>query len=251
MLCHCSFTSIQVARHQAYRISHVSYSIRVSQVIQKRLQCNQCKKQSRKHSSPDQKTGICIFSSGAEQQLKKRRKQKTQTTQETPPPPPKIKIQLLGFAISFPSPPFLATPFSFAGRAWKRQRTEKTWFVMGVSSCNLFLVNPLCIFLVRFSFSALSGIESVGRDRGAHVCNGEGRRGPRSSRLRIKVERHDLRRGKKRYMMCKGGGDCLVVASLAQRVAQPFQTLVQTITGGSAGGLDVLEIHVRRHSSES
>lgn len=32
----------------------------------------------------------------------------------------------------------------------------------------------------------------------------------------------------------------LVVARLAERVAQPLKTLVQTVTGGSAGGLDVL-----------
>ena len=33
----------------------------------------------------------------------------------------------------------------------------------------------------------------------------------------------------------------LVVARLAERVAQPLQTLVETVTGGSAGGLDVLD----------
>lgn len=34
--------------------------------------------------------------------------------------------------------------------------------------------------------------------------------------------------------------DRLVVASLAERVAEPFETFVETITRGSAGGLDVL-----------
>jgi hypothetical protein len=32
----------------------------------------------------------------------------------------------------------------------------------------------------------------------------------------------------------------LVVASLAERVAQPFETLIQTVTGCGASGLDVL-----------
>jgi hypothetical protein len=32
----------------------------------------------------------------------------------------------------------------------------------------------------------------------------------------------------------------LVVAGLAERVAQPFETLVETISARSAGGLDVL-----------
>jgi hypothetical protein len=36
----------------------------------------------------------------------------------------------------------------------------------------------------------------------------------------------------------------LVVAGLAERVAQPFQTFVETISGGGAGGLDVLWTHV-------
>lgn len=36
--------------------------------------------------------------------------------------------------------------------------------------------------------------------------------------------------------------DTLVVASLAERVAQPFETLVETVSGGSASGLDVLEV---------
>lgn len=33
---------------------------------------------------------------------------------------------------------------------------------------------------------------------------------------------------------------CLVVAGLAETVAQPFETLVQTVSGGGASGLDVL-----------
>jgi hypothetical protein len=33
----------------------------------------------------------------------------------------------------------------------------------------------------------------------------------------------------------------LVVAGLTERVAQPLETLVQTVTGCSASGLDVLE----------
>lgn len=32
----------------------------------------------------------------------------------------------------------------------------------------------------------------------------------------------------------------LLVAGLAERVAQPFETLVQTVSGSGAGGLDVL-----------
>lgn len=35
--------------------------------------------------------------------------------------------------------------------------------------------------------------------------------------------------------------DSLVVASLAQGVAQPLETLVKTVTGGSASRLDVLD----------
>lgn len=42
---------------------------------------------------------------------------------------------------------------------------------------------------------------------------------------------------------------CLVVASLAERVAQPFQTLVQTITRRGAGGLDVLTIVSFKHAT--
>lgn len=34
--------------------------------------------------------------------------------------------------------------------------------------------------------------------------------------------------------------DDLVVAGLAERVAQPFETLVETVSGSSASGLDVL-----------
>lgn len=30
------------------------------------------------------------------------------------------------------------------------------------------------------------------------------------------------------------------MASLAERVAQPFETFVETVTGSSAGGLDIL-----------
>ncbi len=32
----------------------------------------------------------------------------------------------------------------------------------------------------------------------------------------------------------------LVMAGLAQRVAEPFETFVETVSGGGAGGLDVL-----------
>jgi hypothetical protein len=39
---------------------------------------------------------------------------------------------------------------------------------------------------------------------------------------------------------------CLVVAGLAERVAQPFETLVQTVAGCGAGGLDVLETLLAR-----
>lgn len=41
-------------------------------------------------------------------------------------------------------------------------------------------------------------------------------------------------------MSLEGGPPRLVVAGLAQRVAEPFETLVQTVTGGGASGLDVL-----------
>lgn len=47
---------------------------------------------------------------------------------------------------------------------------------------------------------------------------------------------------------CIGGAwteECLIVACFAQRVAEPFQTLVETVSGGGAGRLDVLE-HVRQ-----
>ena len=37
---------------------------------------------------------------------------------------------------------------------------------------------------------------------------------------------------------------CLRVAGLAERVAQPFQALVQAVAGGGAGGLDVLYYRV-------
>jgi hypothetical protein len=36
------------------------------------------------------------------------------------------------------------------------------------------------------------------------------------------------------------GSRCLVVAGFAEGIAQPFQTLVKTITRGGASGLDVL-----------
>jgi hypothetical protein len=39
----------------------------------------------------------------------------------------------------------------------------------------------------------------------------------------------------------------LVVAGLAERVAQPFETLIQTVTRCGAGGLDVLETLLARH----
>jgi hypothetical protein len=38
----------------------------------------------------------------------------------------------------------------------------------------------------------------------------------------------------------------LVVAGLAERVAQPFETLIQTVTGCGAGRLDVLEALLAR-----
>lgn len=63
------------------------------------------------------------------------------------------------------------------------------------------------------------------------------------------VERHELRRGRKRTQG-SSWGYCLLVASLAERVAQPFQTLVQTVTGSGAGRLDVLWICVRRRKAE-
>ena len=37
---------------------------------------------------------------------------------------------------------------------------------------------------------------------------------------------------------CRGGG--LVVAGFAQRVAEPFETFVKTISGGGASRLDIL-----------
>jgi hypothetical protein len=40
----------------------------------------------------------------------------------------------------------------------------------------------------------------------------------------------------------------LVVAGLAERVAQPFETLIQTVTGCGAGRLDVLEALLARRS---
>ena len=47
-----------------------------------------------------------------------------------------------------------------------------------------------------------------------------------------------------RYVRRARGG--LVVAGLAERVAQPFETLVQTVTGCSASRLDVLEALLAR-----
>lgn len=44
--------------------------------------------------------------------------------------------------------------------------------------------------------------------------------------------------------------DALVVAGLAERVAQPFETLVQTVTRCGASGLDVLEALLARHCQE-
>ena len=38
----------------------------------------------------------------------------------------------------------------------------------------------------------------------------------------------------------------LIVTGLAERVAQPFETLVETVTRGSAGGLNILKPKVRR-----
>jgi hypothetical protein len=46
-----------------------------------------------------------------------------------------------------------------------------------------------------------------------------------------------------RAVVTRGG---LVVAGLAERVAQPFETLVQTVTGCGASGLDVLEALLAR-----
>jgi hypothetical protein len=43
----------------------------------------------------------------------------------------------------------------------------------------------------------------------------------------------------------------LVVASLAERVAEPLKALVKPITGGSASGLDVLCHHVSLASSHA
>jgi hypothetical protein len=40
---------------------------------------------------------------------------------------------------------------------------------------------------------------------------------------------------------CRHARVGLVVAGLAERVAQPFETLIQTVTGRGASGLDVLE----------
>jgi hypothetical protein len=42
------------------------------------------------------------------------------------------------------------------------------------------------------------------------------------------------------------GAARLVVASLAERVAQPFKTLIQTVTRCGASGLDVLEAMLAR-----
>jgi hypothetical protein len=36
------------------------------------------------------------------------------------------------------------------------------------------------------------------------------------------------------------GGRCLVVAGLAQGVGEPFETFVETVPRGGAGGLNVL-----------
>merc|ERR1711939_1142630 len=53
------------------------------------------------------------------------------------------------------------------------------------------------------------------------------------------------KKGWKRSVPCRcrlearGAAAGLVVAGLAQRVAEPFETLVQTVTGGGASGLDV------------
>ena len=41
----------------------------------------------------------------------------------------------------------------------------------------------------------------------------------------------------------------LLVASLAQAGSQPLETLIKTVTGGSAGGLDVLEERSARGTS--
>jgi len=59
------------------------------------------------------------------------------------------------------------------------------------------------------------------------------------NRRSVKVERHQLRRGIKNETQGSSWGYCLLVTSLAERVAQPFQTLVKTVTGSGAGGLDV------------
>ena len=48
------------------------------------------------------------------------------------------------------------------------------------------------------------------------------------------------------------GGGGLVVAGFAQRVAEPFQPLVQPVSRGGAGGLDVLtHTYVSRCTSQS
>jgi hypothetical protein len=45
-----------------------------------------------------------------------------------------------------------------------------------------------------------------------------------------------------RDLLCDGSrSPNLVVTGLAERVAQPLETLVETVTGGSASRLDVLQ----------
>jgi hypothetical protein len=50
------------------------------------------------------------------------------------------------------------------------------------------------------------------------------------------------RAGGRRRVLFKGDFSSvfLLVASLSERVGEPLETLVETITGGSTGGLDVL-----------
>jgi hypothetical protein len=78
------------------------------------------------------------------------------------------------------------------------------------------------------------------RDREGQVGGGQGHLGER-------FWGRDWCLMQNRYVpsLRRGG---LVVAGLAERVAQPFETLVQTVTGCGASGLDVLEALLARRS---
>ena len=154
-------------------------------------------------------------------------------------PPPKCRHSTSGFGfsllLSFAPSLYLVDKEEKAEA--RRKPVFRSWYSSFLFSSSFILWIAFLLVFVWY------------RSGWSHVGSEYSRFHDRKGR-RVKGWETSIEARQKKRTQGSSWGYCLLVTSLAERVAQPFQTLVQTVTGSGAGGLDVLEMQVREEGVE-